>query len=389
MRNGFVTRLLAALLALPAGALCAARGAETGMTSSLQPAGTIPLSLANEVDAAINRSLEWLAARQNEDGSWSDANFPAITALALQAFLRVEHPRRQEAVDKAVKYILSCVQEDGGIYREVPGRKGGGLSNYNTAICMTALHAAGRPELTRVVQKARAFLAGTQHFGDDEYRGGFGYDKSTGRAYTDLLNTYYAVTAMRSTQDVEDKRPAGEKRVDIDWSETVKFIERMQNKPESGDEAGGLFYNPADPKAGTATNASGAVFFRSYGSITYAGMLAMIYANLTRDDVRVRSAFDWAARHWSLDENPGMGQEGLYFFYNVLTRALTVHGADIIPAPEGSPVNWKPDLAARLVRLQKIDADGRGCWVNEVSRYWEGDPVLVTSYATVALELLR
>ena len=122
-------------------------GAETEARTLISPApaaGAISLSVSNEVQAAIDRGLEWLAARQREDGSWSNGMFPALTALPLQALSNSRDPRRQPAADKAVKYILSCVQPDGGIYKTVPGRKGGGLSNYNTAISMTALHATRR-----------------------------------------------------------------------------------------------------------------------------------------------------------------------------------------------------------------------------------------------------
>jgi squalene-hopene/tetraprenyl-beta-curcumene cyclase len=359
------------------------------LVTSQQPAGTLDLSLRNEVKAAINRGLDWLAAKQAKDGSWSNPDFPALTALPLWAFAKGSHPRKPEIVKKAVDFILSCVQTNGGIYRDVPGRKGGGLSNYNTAICMTALHALGDPKLTPVVQNARRFIAGAQHFGDDVYSGGFGYDRDTQRAYTDLLNTYYTIQAMRMTEGVEDLRPKTEKRVDIDWKETVKFIERMQNKPEAGaDAAGGFYYNPTDPKAGTSTNKSGVVVFRSYGSITYAGLLALIYANVSRDDVRVRSAFDWAAKHWSLDENPGMGQQGLYFFYDVLTRSLATYGQDMVPLKDGTLLNWREAVARKVVSLQKIDsATGQGYWQNETGRYWENDPVLVTGYSLLALEM--
>lgn len=353
--------------------------------------GGVDESLANEVNAAIDRSLDWLAAAQNEGGSWSDESFPALTALPLQAFAQGTHPRRKEIMDRAVKYILSCVNEDGGIYRNIPGRKGGGLSNYNTAICMTALHATGDRSLAKAIQDARKFVAGSQHFGDDVYAGGFGYDRSTQRAYTDLLNTYYSVEAMHVTADVEDLRPKGEKRVDIDWAETVKYIERMQNNPASGDaDAGGFFYKPGESKAGTATNETGAVVLRSYGSITYAGLLALVYANVSRDDVRVRSAFDWASEHWTLDENPGMGAQGLYFFFNIIAKSLTAYGADAVPLPDGTFVNWREAVAERLVAGQKTDGTtGHGYWINDQARFWEGDPVLVTSYAVLALQSLQ
>jgi len=360
------------------------------VTSSAQPLGSLDPSLANEVRAAINRAADWLAARQQPCGAWSDTNFPALTGLALQAILGSEHPARNEMAEKAAAFIVSCVQPDGGIYTRIPGRKGGGLSNYNTAICMMALHATRNPAYTRIIQNARTFVAGAQYLGDDDYRGGFGYDRESQRAYTDLLNTYYAVEAMSKTADVEDKRPDGEKRADIDWNETVKFIERMQNKPSSGpDNAGGFFYNPTDPKAGASTNREGVVVFRSYGSITYSGLLALIHAKVDRDDVRVRSAFDWACKHWSLEENPGMGEQGLYFFYNVLSKCLAAYGVDAIPVGGNRLVNWKEELAKVLVRCQKIDdKTGHGYWMNDNDRYWEGNAVLVTSYSMIALEHL-
>jgi squalene-hopene/tetraprenyl-beta-curcumene cyclase len=224
--------------------------------------------------------------------------------------------------------------------------------------------------------------------GGDEYRGGFGYDKSTGRAYTDLLNTFYAVQAMRLTQSVEDTRPRDEARADIDWAEAAAYISKLQNTEDEGGEAGGFHYNPSDPKAGTATNATGVVTFRSYGSITYAGLLALIYADVSRDDPRVRSAFDWSARHWTLDENPGMGAQGLFFFFNVLTRSLDAYDQDLIPTTAGPMIDWRAALAQRLIGLQKIEPEtGGGYWVNDEGRFWESDPVLATAYALLALEI--
>jgi squalene-hopene/tetraprenyl-beta-curcumene cyclase len=393
-RTGGKSVNLIRLLGVAAGlALCGqVFGAESGtirVASSGQPAGTLGLSLRNEVNAAMDRALDWLAAQQKEDGSWSNGDFPALTGLALQAFAQGSHPRKAEVVGKATKFILSCVQPDGGIYRTVPGRKGGGLSNYNTAVCMTALHATGDRSLAPQVQRARKFLAGAQHLGGDEYRGGFGYDAGTDRKYTDLLNTYFAVSAIRETQSAEDLRPSGDARVDIDWKATVQYVERMQNTPAAGtNEAGGFFYKPGESKAGASTNAEGKVVFRSFGSMTYAGLLALIYADVSREDVRVRSAFAWACRHWSLDENPGMGQEGLYFFYNVLAKALAVYGQELVPLPDGTFLNWRDAAARKLVKVQKVNPQGRGYWVNESGRFWESDPVLVTAYALIALQYL-
>lgn len=360
------------------------------LTVPTDEASGIGLSLTHEIHAAIDRALDWLTAQQKENGAWSNDQFPALTALPAWAFIRSAHPQRSSTVPKALNYLKSCVQPDGGIYRPVAGRKGGGLSNYNTAICMTTLHAANDPELTRHILDARAFVAKGQHSGDDEYRGGFGYDKNTDRAYADLMNTLYATEALRLTQNIEEFRPAGETRPAVDWQAASSFISSMQNAPETGEaDAGGFFYKPGESKAGTTTNAAGTIVFRSYGSMTYAGMLALVYAGVDRDDPRVRSAFDWACRHWSLDANPGMGPEGLFFFFNVLTRSLDAYGADHIPRPDQAPVNWRREVAARLINTQAIDpATGHGFWRNDTGRYWESDPVLVTAYSVLALQHL-
>ncbi len=363
-----------------------AMAADESIVSTAPTPGVFDESLRRELDAAVNRGLDWLAANQGENGAWSNTNFPALTAFPLWAFARGTHPRREVVMAKAVAFLKTCVKPDGGIYAVVSGVKGGGLSNYNTAICMTALHAVGDRELTPIVLKAREFIAGTQHFGDDIYKGGFGYDKDTNRAYADLMNSLYAMEAMRLTQGAEDLRPGGQ-RVDIDWAATVKFVESMQNKPGSGKEQeGGFIYRPDESKAGTVTDAKGSVVFRSYGSMTYAGLLALIYARVDRDDVRVRSAFKWSCDNWSLDENPGMGNEGLFFFYNVLARSLGAYGADLLRRGNGVYVDWRRALVEKLIAMQRIDPkNGAGYWINDTGRFWEQDPVLATGYGLLTL----
>lgn len=336
-------------------------------------------------EAALTRGLAWLQAAQQTNGVWSNAKFPALTALPLWTFVNAGRPEHAAVVDRAVAFLVTQARADGGIYADVPGQKGGGLGNYNTAIAMTVLHATGRRELDPLIRKARTYVASAQYLGDDEYRGGFGYDKATGRAYTDLLNTHYALGAMRATQAVEDSRPAGEARADVDWNAALSFAGKLQNgvTNSDADNAGGFTYNPNDPKAGTLTNAAGTVFLRSYGSITYAGLLAMIYAQAPREDPRIRSAVDYVARHWTLDENPGMGQQGLFFYFNVMARALAAARLESIPrAAGGAAINWRDELIAKVTALQQAD----GSWANANNRFWENDPVLATSYALLTLQ---
>ena len=371
--------------------ICAAPAVE--LTTRQGEVGPVPLSLQNEARAAIQRGLRWLEAQQQADGNWSNPDFPALTALPLWALVRGESTNRA-ALDRARQYLLGCVHENGAIYREpAQKQKGGGLANYNTALCMVALHALNDARLAPVILKARAYVAGTQHLGADEYRGGMGYDPETGRAYADLSNSYIAYEAMRLTQKVEDQRRSGEKKADLDWAAAAEFVARIQNKASGTNaaadaEAGGFGYRPGHSMAGTTTNAAGEVQLRSYGSMTYAGLLSLIYADVNRNDPRVRSAFDWAVKHWSLNENPGMGQQGLYYFYNVLAKALAATGQAQLAVAPGSSLNWRVELIKKLVGLQKTDpATGQGYWLNAEGRWWESDPVLVTAYTLLALEI--
>jgi squalene-hopene/tetraprenyl-beta-curcumene cyclase len=314
-------------------------------------------------------------------------NVAAASAVALWALVGADDPAYAPAIAKASDWLLSRAQPDGGIYQPVPGRAGGGLSTYNTALALSALSFTRRTDETFVaaILKARSFLAESQLEGDDQFAGGFGYDKSAPHRYADLNNTAFVLEAMRRTQNYEDMRPAGEKKADLDWEAALAFAETLHNGPGAGDSAGGFAYSPADAKAGTEKGSDGKVILRSYGSITYSGLLSLVYCRLDRADARVQSTLDWASRHWTVDENPGVGDQGLYFFYDIISRALSVAGLDSIPrsgeAAGGAPVDWRAELVAKLVSLQRDD----GSFVNANGRFWENDPVLATSYSAVSL----
>ena len=337
--------------------------------------------LTQEVKASVEKGLAWLKSRQKPNGAWSDEGMPALTALPLWSFAAYGADAKVKEVDQAIAFLLAKQQPDGGIYVPVPGRKGGGLGNYNTSICVAALYATGSREVMPAVLKGRRYIAASQHVGDDVHAGGFGYDKETDRRYSDLNNTHFSMDAMRRTQGSEDSRPAGERRADINWDAALAYVLQMQNA--EGETAGGFAYNTQDPKGGVQTNASGRVMLRAYGSMSYAGLLALIHVHLEKNDPRVRSVVDYGSRFWSLEENPGQGQQGLFFYFNIMARALSAAGLDALPkhAAEGE-IRWRDEVVRKVISLQKPD----GSWVNENNRWWENDPVLATSYALLALE---
>jgi squalene-hopene/tetraprenyl-beta-curcumene cyclase len=359
--------------------------------------GGMPESLRNEARAMVNRGMKWLVSQQKPAGYWSNEDFPALSALPLWALAR-GGCEDAAALKKAADYLRSCANPDGSICR-VPKKeiKGGGLCNYNTALCIVALHALGAPDDLERIQKGRTFLAGTQHLGADEYRGGMGYDPATGRAYADLSNSYLAYEGMALTKNVEDLRKAGDKRADLDWQAAAEFVSRVQNLPGTNlpkgvavkeDDKGGFIYRPGASMAGAETNAEGVITLRSYGSMTYAGLLSFIYAEVDKNDPRVKSAYEWSLKHFSAEQNPGMGAQGLFYYYQTMAKALAAYGEPTLAMPDGKSVNWRLALVRKLMDLQKHDAaTGGSYWVNDEKRWWEDDPVLVTSYALLALEI--
>jgi squalene-hopene/tetraprenyl-beta-curcumene cyclase len=334
----------------------------------------------DRVELATKKGYTWLRSAQSQDGSWSDRRFPGLSALALWALALSKDEANTLAAQKAATYIVSCAQPDGGIYVPIPERRGSGLGNYNTCLCLRALHMLGQKDkYLDVMLAARAYIASTQIEAEGLHEGGFGYDKTSPRTYTDMNNTFYAIDAMRLTQDLEESRPGG-KRVDINWDAAKKYILSMQKT--DGEDAGGFLYNNQVPRADR--NEAAKPQLKAFGSMTYAGLLAMLHCDLTREDPRVRSTYQYLGKHWTLDENPGQGNQGLYFYYDVLSRALTAANVEMLTLADGTAIDWREALALALLERQQPD----GSWVNENNRFWEGDPALSTSYALLALQIL-
>ena len=347
--------------------------------------GLMSLVLAHgaDIETAITNGASFLLSKQAADGHWSDPQMPALTALPLWALSdsapQLKHTNTQtlkQSLTKAVSFVLSTQRPDGGFYVPKPGRGGAGLGNYNTSVCLSALFDSGLAPKAALL-KARTYIASSQLEGDDTMAGGFGYDKVSRRRYADLSNTSYAMSAMAKTASLEEFRTDG-KKADIDWDKALSFVQNLMET--EGPEKGGAAYNERTPQAGTTTNAQGRVHLRAYGSMTYAAVLSMCSAKLDKGDPRVRQSLEYLTKYWSVDENPGMGNQGLYYFYDIMARALSAAGVEKVGDHE-----WKKELSKKVISLQKPD----GSWANDNNRFWEADPVLCTSFALLVLNLCR
>jgi squalene-hopene/tetraprenyl-beta-curcumene cyclase len=341
----------------------------------------------SKVDAAqyqksVSRAVAFLKQAQADDGSYSAAAGPGVTGVATTALLRSGLTPQDPLVARSLKNLEGFIQEDGGVYQE-----GSTHRNYETCVailCFTEANQDGRYDKT--IKSAEKFVKGLQW--DDEE----GHDKSStnygGSGYgshkrPDLSNTTFLIDALKA---------AGAGPDDEAMKRALVFVSRSQNleteyndtKFASKNPDGGFYYTPAAGGQSQAGELPGGGL-RSYGSMTYAGLKSMIYAGVGPDDPRVKAAEKWVKKNYTLEQNPGMGDAGLYYYYHTFAKALDAIGDEEFADEEGKTHNWRAELVAELARRQQPN----GSWLNENSRWLEGDPNLATAYSLLALSYCK
>jgi len=358
------------------------------------------VSLKLEIERAVAKGVGFLKSQQNkETGAWSDPVNPAFTALAISSILgdpNLDLAKGLPAeVEKGYEFILSNVQDDGGIY-------GKGLATYNTSLSLMALSQSGKKEHLPVIAKARRLLINQQQdydkrgVVDNLYDGGIGYGGSS--THSDLSNTTLALEAIYYSKKVLDDSGFKDlNEIDLDWNAAIEFISATQNSEASvkrlgegytvrEEDRGGFIYYPGSTKSEEIelkTDGGTRTALRSYGSMSYAGLLSFIHADMDREDPRIASVMSWLQKNYTLEENPGMEAQGLFYYYHMMAKALAITGTKTLVTPDGKKIDWKEELALKVMSAQQPD----GSWTNQGSNRWmEDNPVLVTAYSLLALE---
>jgi squalene-hopene/tetraprenyl-beta-curcumene cyclase len=352
---------------------------------------TSTLSVAQDAIAlkqSIDKGVAYLRSTQSNTGSWSVSPRTGIgpTAVILAGLLDADTPIDDPMIVSGLKFLESLAREDGGVYTP-----DGFFQNYETCVvvmCFAKANAAakkkdGKEPYTELLAKADKYLRQRQYTEanntkpEDPQYGGIGYGNNMSRP--DLSNMQFFLDALKSTGAKEDD-PAIQK--------ALVFVSRCQNlesehntmpfvaKNAENLDGGFLYHNQPDTEGVRATEG-----LRSYGGMTYAGLKSMIYAGLTLEDKRFKSALDWIAKHYTVKENPGRGAAGLYYYYQTMAKTLEVLQSPTLEDTDGKKNNWRSDLSEHLISIQYAN----GSWGNDNSQFMENDANLVTGYVLIVL----
>jgi squalene-hopene/tetraprenyl-beta-curcumene cyclase len=354
--------------------------------------GTLALSAggpaeptARDVQPMLDRAMAFLKTHQDADGSFSAKRTgPGVTALVVAALLRNGQSPKEPMIAKAIAYLEKSVHKDGGVYAG-----DGGLANYTTSIAIMAFKEANKDgKYDAILKNAGLFLKGIQHEeGPSDlskvFAGGFGYGKPTGddpKNRPDMSNSSMAAEALLNS-GLDKNDPAVKK--------ALEFLSKCQNLPgehnnqpfakkADKDDVGGFTY-VADPKDSKYATPGGGL--RSLGGMTYSGLKTFLYAGVSKDDDRVKAAVAWVRKHYTLEENPGLKQSGLYYYYHVFAKAMDAWGEDPFADAAGRKHSWKRELFDALAKRQQAD----GSWHNEADKaFGETDPNLATAFAVLS-----
>ncbi len=179
--------------------------ATAAFNASAQEATAKKDSIDAAIDQSVSRGIDFLRERgQADNGSFSPETGAAVTAICVRAILE-NRPQalNDPAVKKAIEYIESKIQGDGGIYAQ-----GSRYRNYETSIAVGALVKANRDgRYDSVLKRAETFLKEIQWDEGEGVKpsepayGGAGYGS---HERPDLSNTSFLIDALRELGNDSD-----------------------------------------------------------------------------------------------------------------------------------------------------------------------------------------
>lgn len=343
------------------------------------------ISCARAPQPTLPRALAWLWSQQGADGGWHSHTYgllrsgQSLTPFVLDALLQApekDYPQQRDQVDRAIAFIIRHVQANGSLGTADPDIPD--YPNYATALAVSAICRAHRNGWREQIAPMVSYLR-QQHFTEqngwhsqDAVYGAWGMGGEPRRppytGHVDLSMTRYVLDALRA---------AGTAESDPAFAAARTFVGRCQNfdpaNPSAAD--GGFFFSTTEAE----TNKAGqdGDHFRSYGTSTADGVLALLATGHTLDHPRVIAARNWLIRHHRDMRVPGFSGDayhrwptGLAFYYSAASarafRALRV------------------DPGSRVQEALRLAQRPDGSWRNSENLVKEDDPLIATPFAIIA-----
>lgn len=256
--------------------------------------------------AAITRAQQFLAGRQESDGSWAyEGHVPGTTALVVISLMYSGQTPEDPPVRRGLQYLQSV---------EIPD------NTYDVSLMAMALSLAGDSRYQGRIRSLAQWLIEAQHNADEPGPGAWGY-KRDDRTWWDNSNTQFAVLGLREAVH------AG---VEVPREVWLRAQQHFLNYKSGNPDAGGRvfwYYNDSQSDA--------------RGSMQVAGLSSlMITYDMLQDDQNVRpngeidccgatddtiqktieAGFRWlgAPGTFAVTANPAKGRDWhLYYLYGL------------------------------------------------------------------------
>ena len=318
-------------------------------------------------EAAVARGLRWLASVQNQDGSWSLANYErharpknegdaAGTSLALLPFLGAgqthEAGRYKSEVAKGLAWLIANQKRDGDLRANFNGQAGMYAHGQATIVLCEAFAMTGDEKLREPAQRAIDFIQRAQHV-----EGGWRYQPGE-PGDTSVFG--WQLMALQSARAARGGINVGKETLQL-----ADYYLDLASKPrgQSRVPAGALYrYLPND---GSFTPA-----------MTAEGLLCRMYLGWSRNNPRMM-----AGVRWLVDEHlPVKDKPNLYYWY---------YGTQVLHHYGGREwEKWNSAVRDLLVASQQKTGNHPGSW--EPGQFeWgaQGERIFVTSLAVCTLEV--
>ena len=315
---------------------------------------------------SLSRACHYLWSQQAEDGGWHSRTYgllrsgQSLTPFVLNALLPAPQHAPPGAIDRAIAFLHRNTNNEGAIGKMDPLLYD--YPNYATALTVRALHRARQP-VSHLID-----WLGTQQFTeahgwkrDDPPYGAWGMGGeprvAPNSGHVDSSMTRHVLQALAA---------AGVPPSDPVFTRARVFVDRCQN-PD-----GGFFFSTVVLDANKAGQ-DGAQY-RSYGTTTADGLMALAAMGTRPEDDRVQSARRWLAAQDSADGAPGFIGPA----YQRWTAGLRFYYAAAAAEARG----W---CSSAMVASLKATQHRDGSWRNPENLVKEDDPLIATPFAMMAL----